>query len=111
MICASRSSPTPTPDSGSSRAVWVKLSSSFSSTGGRPSDLAEARDIVGLWQHDGRDIPALDLVRLRSRALLAAAEGDSEAHARLAGQYLDLCEKLDARGRLSEARRMVEETV
>ncbi|WP_396931825.1 ATP-binding protein [Mycolicibacterium sp.] len=78
---------------------------------GRPSDLAEARDIVGLWQHDGRDIPALDLVRLRSRALLAAAEGDSEAHARFAGQYLDLCEKLDARGRLSEARRMVDEAV
>jgi adenylate cyclase len=45
---------------------------------------------------------------LKSRALLAKAESNSDAYAKLANQYLALCERLDARGRLAEARRMVE---
>jgi adenylate cyclase len=44
---------------------------------------------------------------LKSRALLAKAEGDSGGYTELAAEYLALCEKLDARGRLAEARRMV----
>ena len=51
----------------------------------------------------------MDLWWLRSRALLAKAEGDADGHAVLANQYLSLCEKLDARGRLDEARRMVDQ--
>jgi hypothetical protein len=44
---------------------------------------------------------------LKSHALLANAEGDWDRYAELATRYLELCEKLDARGRLTEARRMV----
>jgi adenylate cyclase len=40
-------------------------------------------------------------------ALLAGAEDNSDGYAELAEQYLGLCEKLDARGRLDEARQMV----
>ena len=54
-------------------------------------------------------IPALDLWWLKSRALLAKAEDDSDCYADLAKGYFSLCEKLDARGRLDEARRMVNE--
>ena len=50
----------------------------------------------------------MDLWWLKSRALLAKAEG-ANGHAKLAKQYLELCEKIDARGRLAEARRMVNE--
>ena len=50
----------------------------------------------------------MDLWWLRSRALLAKAKGDATGHAELANQYLSLCEKLDARGRLDEARQMVD---
>ena len=42
---------------------------------------------------------------------MAKAEGNSDGYADLAKQYLWLCENLDARGRLAEARRMVNETV
>ena len=52
-------------------------------------------------------IPALDLWWLKSRALLAKAEGNSDAYAELTNEYLALCEGLDARGRLAQARRMV----
>jgi adenylate cyclase len=38
---------------------------------------------------------------------LADAEGDSHSCAELSKDYLALCEKLDARGLLAEARRMV----
>jgi len=38
--------------------------------------------------------------------LLAGADGDSDGYDELATQYLELCEKLDARGRFAEARRM-----
>ena len=74
---------------------------------GSIDDLTEAHRIVDQWQARRPDIPALDLWWLNSRALLAEAEGDSGAYAELAKQYLALCEKLDAGGRLNEARRMV----
>jgi adenylate cyclase len=74
---------------------------------GAIDDLTEARRIVDEWQAQRPDIPALDLWWLKSRALLAKAEGDSDAYVELANQYLGLCEKLDAHGRLAEARRMV----
>ncbi len=74
---------------------------------GSIDDLAEAHRIVDQWQAQRPGIPALDLWWLKSRALLAKAEGNSDAYAELANQYLALCEKLDARGRLAEARRMV----
>jgi adenylate cyclase len=71
-------------------------------------DFTEAHRIVDQWQARRCGIPALDLWWLKSRALLAKAEGDSDCYAELAKQYLSLCEKLDARGRLDEARRMVD---
>ena len=77
---------------------------------GSTDDLAEAHRIVDQWQSQRLNIPALDLWWLKSRALLAEAEGDSHYYTKLANQYLQLCEKLDARGRLPEARRMVNAT-
>jgi len=44
-----------------------------------------------------------------ARSVGQGAEGNSDGYADLAKQYLGLCEKLDARGRLAEARRMVNE--
>lgn len=76
---------------------------------GTLDDLAEAHRIVDQWQAYRPGIPALDLWWLKSRALLTKAEGNADGHAKLAKQYLELCEKLDARGRLAEARRMVNE--
>jgi adenylate cyclase len=75
---------------------------------GTPADLIEAQGVIDnpLARHP--DIPAMDLWWLRSRALLAKAEGDDEGCAELADQYLSLCEKLDARGRLDEARQMAD---
>jgi adenylate cyclase len=74
-------------------------------------DFTEARRIVDRWQARRPGIPALDLWWLKSRALLAKAEGDSDCYAELAKQYLSLCEKLDARGRLAEARQMVNKSI
>ncbi len=76
---------------------------------GTLDDLTEAHRIVDQWQAYRPGIPALDLWWLKSRALLTKAEGNADGHAKLAKQYLELCEKLDARGRLAEARRMVNE--
>jgi adenylate cyclase len=73
---------------------------------GSADDLAEARRIVARWQQLRPGIPGLDLWWLRSRTLLARAEGDLSGYAELSAQYLTLCEKLDARGRLDEARTM-----
>lgn len=78
---------------------------------GTTDDLTEARRIVDQWQARRPGIPALDLWWLKSRALLAKAEGDANDYAGLAKQYLELCEKLDAGGRLAEARRMVNEII
>ena len=76
---------------------------------GSTDDLAEAHRIVDQWPPERLNIPALDLWWLKSRALLAGAEGNSDYYTKLANQYLQLCEKLDARGRLPEARRMANE--
>jgi adenylate cyclase len=78
---------------------------------GSVDDIAEANRIVDMWQTRRPSVPAMDLWWLKSRALLAKAEGDSACHAELAQQYLSLCEKLDARGRLDEASRMVNEFI
>jgi adenylate cyclase len=78
---------------------------------GSTDDLTEAHRIVDQWQDRRPGMPALDLWWLKSRALLAKMEGDSEGYDELATQYLDLCEKLDARGRLDEARQMVNRIV
>lgn len=75
---------------------------------GRPDDLAEVRHMIDEWQRGGPDIPAVGLVYLKSQVLLAAAEGDSVGYAQLASQYLELCERLDARGRIADARLMVD---
>ncbi len=74
---------------------------------GSTDDLTEAHRIVDQWEAHRPGIPALDLWWVKSRALLAKVKGDSEWHAELATQYLELCEKLDARGRLDEARQML----
>jgi class 3 adenylate cyclase len=74
---------------------------------GSTDDLIEAHRIVDQWQDRRPGIPAMDLWWLNSRALLAKMEGDAEGYAELATQYLELCEKLDACGRLDEAREMV----
>jgi adenylate cyclase len=74
---------------------------------GSTSDLTEAHRIVDHWQDRRPGIPALDLWWLKSQALLAKVGGDSEGYAKLATQYLELCERLDARGRLDAARQMV----
>jgi adenylate cyclase len=75
---------------------------------GRVDDFAEANQIVDEWLVRRPGIPAADLWWLKSRALLAKAEGDSRRYAELATEYVELCEKLDARGRLAEARQMVD---
>lgn len=72
-----------------------------------PTDLAEAHRMVDEWQSRRPGIPALDLWWLRSRALLAKAEGNSAQFAERAGQYLEFCERIDAQGRLSEARELL----
>ena len=74
---------------------------------GSDDDLAEAHRVVDQQPARHPGVPAMDLWWLRSRALLAKAEGDSDGHVELAEQYLALCERLDARGRLGEAREMV----
>ena len=52
---------------------------------------AEAQRIIDNPRARHPDIPAMDLWWLRSRALLAKAEGDAAGHAELANQYLSLC--------------------
>ena len=74
---------------------------------GGADDFEEAHRIIDDWKVRRPDIPAADLWWLKSRALLAEAEGDSDRYAELSKEYLALCEKLDARGLLAEARRMV----
>jgi adenylate cyclase len=75
---------------------------------GHSDDFAEAHRIVDDWRARLPGIPATDLWWLKSRALLAKAEGDRDGYAEMATRYLELCEKLDAGGRLAEARRMVD---
>jgi adenylate cyclase len=70
------------------------------------ADFTEAHRIIDDWRAQRPGIPAADLWWLKSRALLAKAEGDLDGFTELAMQYLELCEKLDARGRVGEARQM-----
>ncbi|OBJ26455.1 adenylyl cyclase [Mycobacterium colombiense] len=77
---------------------------------GSVEDRIEAHRIVGRWQLRRPGIAAPDLWWLKSRALLARAEGDSDDCVALSKTYLEFCEKLDARGRLPEARRMLDES-
>jgi adenylate cyclase len=74
-------------------------------------DCAEAHRIVDEWQARRPGIPALDLWWLKSQALLAKADGGSACYPERAKQYLSLCEKVDARGRLAEAHRMVNDSI
>lgn len=76
---------------------------------GSVDDIAEAHRIVFEGSAVRPGIPAMDLWWLKSRALLAKKR-NTEAYMQLATQYLELCEKLDARERLNEARQMVSQT-
>jgi adenylate cyclase len=78
---------------------------------GSTDDFTEAHRIVDQWQDSRPDISALDAWWLKSRALLAKSEGDFGGYAERATQYPSLCERLDARGRLDEARQMVNRIV
>lgn len=77
---------------------------------GSIDDLTEAHQIVERWQARPARIAATDLWWLKSRALLAGADGNPDVYAELAKTYLACCTKLDARGRLPEAHRMVDES-
>ena len=78
---------------------------------GSAGDLAEAHRIVDRCQARRPGIAATDLWWLKSRALLANAEGNSNDYVALSKTYLEFCKKLDARGRLPEAHRMVDESL
>lgn len=73
---------------------------------GVEDELAEAWRIMDQWRQLRPGIPALDMWWLRSRALLARAEGDAIGYAEQSAEYLALCEKLNARGRIDDARAM-----
>lgn len=77
---------------------------------GSVDDLGEAHQILEQWEARRRGIATLDLWWLRSRALMARAEGDAARFGDLAGQYLTLCEKVHARGRLAGAHQLVDTT-
>ena len=59
----------------------------------------------------GPGITAADLWWLKCRALLATADGNPDDYVELSKTYLEFCERLDARGRLPEAHRMVDESL
>jgi adenylate cyclase len=77
---------------------------------GSIGDMQEAHLILNRWEVCRPGIAMLDLWWLRSRALMARAEGDSTRFGELAGQYLTLCEKVHAHGRLAGARQLVDTT-
>jgi adenylate cyclase len=76
---------------------------------GSPADLVEARSALVEWEATPLRAPiaGLDLWRLKCRVMVTKAEGNADASAKVARQYLELAERLDARGCLDEARRMV----
>ena len=78
---------------------------------GSVGDLTEAHRIVDRWQVRPPGITATDLWWLKSRALLARAEGNPDDYVELSKAYLDACTMLDACGRLPEARRMVDQSL
>ncbi|MFV9634827.1 adenylate/guanylate cyclase domain-containing protein [Mycobacterium neumannii] len=77
---------------------------------GTADDLAEAHRIVAQWYDERPGAPALDLWWMKSRTLLAKVEDRSADFVDLADRYLELCETLDARGRLGEAHRLASES-
>jgi adenylate cyclase len=80
---------------------------------GSSADAAEAHRVAA--EVAGMRLPspvaAVDLFRLKCRAMVAKADGDAADYADLAKRYLGLVEQLDARGRLTEARTMVAEAI
>jgi adenylate cyclase len=78
---------------------------------GSIGDLTEAHRIVERWEVRPPGIVATDLWWLKSRALLAGAAGNSDDYVELSKTYLECCTRLDARGRLPAARRMVDESL
>lgn len=74
---------------------------------GTPDDLREAHRVVE-QPPAASALPGMRLWWLRARVRLARAEGNWNSHTELARQYLTLCERLDARGRLAEARDLVD---
>ena len=89
-------------------AVPVRRSSGCSSIAEVPTTSPRPTESSTHGRFDAAGIPAADLWWLKSRALLAKAEGNSQGYPELAKQYLALCEKLDARGRFAEARQMID---
>ncbi len=78
---------------------------------GSVGDLTEAHRIVDRWRARPQGIAATDLWWLKSRALLARAQGNLDDYVDLSKTYLEFCEKLDARGRLPGAQRMLDESL
>ena len=92
---------------GSSRVFPARPWSRFSSTGDPSTTSPRRIESSTSGRAERPEFRRWTLWWLKSRALLAKAEGNSDAYAELANEYLALCERLDARGRLAEARRMV----
>jgi hypothetical protein len=80
---------------------------------GSADDLVEASGVVAEWEAIQLPAPnlGLDLWRLKCRAMVTKAEGNDAAYAEVSRQYLDLAERLDARGTIADARRMVAEII
>jgi adenylate cyclase len=80
---------------------------------GAPPDAAEARSVAAAIadMQLPAPVPAIDLCRLKCRLLVSRSGGDAAGYADLARQYLALVERLDACGRLAEARQMVAEAI
>lgn len=74
---------------------------------GSAADLAEAKDVLERWRARKIDVAALNLWLTRAEALLAAAEGEGNTYGPLASHYLHQCERLNAVGRLDQARQMI----
>lgn len=77
---------------------------------GSVGDLIEAHRILDRWQVREAGITAVDLWWLKCRAVLARAERRSDDYIELSRSYLEVCQRLDARGRLAEAHRMLDES-
>jgi adenylate cyclase len=80
---------------------------------GSSADAAEARSVAAAVT-DMRlpsEVPALDLCRLKCLLMVSRSEGEGSGYADLARQYLALVERLDACGRLAEARQMVADAI
>jgi len=80
---------------------------------GSPADVAEARSVASAVADMRLPAPvaAIDLCRLKCRLMVSKSECDAAGYADLAPQYLAMVERLDARGRLAEARQMVAEAI